>query len=163
MSKKTRWYLEMTRRDELRRPRSSQVVVELVPASAAEFMDLHRRVGLPHRWSSTNWTQDEWSAELQRDDMLRWTGCHGGATIGMAAIVAAPDGDFELDSFGLLPEFVGRRLGAPFLTAVVDSCWRLGARRIWLSTSSWDHPNALRNYIGRGFRLYRTESVPGPT
>ncbi|MFG1916756.1 hypothetical protein [Micromonospora sp. NPDC048898] len=30
-------------------------------------------------------------------------------------------------------------------------------RRVWLHTSSLDHPNALRNYQRRGLTVYRTE------
>ena len=30
-------------------------------------------------------------------------------------------------------------------------------RRVWLHTSSLDHPHARRNYERRGFRAFRTE------
>jgi hypothetical protein len=35
--------------------------------------------------------------------------------------------------------------------------WEAGARRVWLHTASLDHPNALANYLARGFRVYDTE------
>jgi hypothetical protein len=28
---------------------------------------------------------------------------------------------------------------------------------VWLHTSSFDHPQALANYLARGFRVYDTE------
>jgi GNAT superfamily N-acetyltransferase len=73
--------------------------------------------------------------------------------------------------FGLVPEFVGRGFGGALLTFAVELAWDLEAvgapaiRRVWLHTSSRDHPHALRNYEARGFRPYRTEhghrEVPG--
>jgi hypothetical protein len=50
------------------------------------------------------------------------------------------------------------------LTDAVDRAWSLGARRIWLHTCTFDHPQAIPNYIARGFRVFRIEeyAVPNP-
>lgn len=44
------------------------------------------------------------------------------------------------------------------------AAWSLPAeppvRRVWLHTSTADHSHALPNYLGRGFTVFRTESVP---
>lgn len=57
----------------------------------------------------------------------------------------------EIDSFGLLPAFIGRGLGGAFLSAGLRIIWDLPIRRVWLHTSSRDHPIAMRNYLARGF------------
>lgn len=65
--------------------------------------------------------------------------------------------------FGLVPEVVGRGFGAHLLTVGTRLAWGLGplggvrVRRVWLHTSSRDHPHAKPNYQRRGFRLFRTE------
>ena len=39
------------------------------------------------------------------------------------------------------------------ITLVVADAWTLpGTKRVWLHTSTLDHPNALPNYLRRGFR-----------
>ncbi len=62
--------------------------------------------------------------------------------------------------FGLLPEFIGRGLGGPLLTAAVRRAWEIpGARRVWLHTCTEDHPQALANYLSRGFSVFRVEEA----
>jgi len=74
---------------------------------------------------------------------------------------AQPDGNVEITTFGLVPEFVGRGIGGYALTLAVRLAWRLpGARRVWLHTSSKDHPNALPNYRARGFEPFHVEVKP---
>lgn len=65
----------------------------------------------------------------------------------------------EIASFGLLPEFVGKGLGGFALTLGVRQAWALApsVTRVWLHTSSLDHPRALANYHRRGFRTFKTE------
>jgi hypothetical protein len=59
----------------------------------------------------------------------------------------------------VVPEFVGRGLGGAALTLGLRRAWELtpGATRLWLHTSSVDHPSALPNYHRRGLRTFRTE------
>ncbi len=61
-----------------------------------------------------------------------------------------PAGYFELDTaapnetklcyFGLVPEFIGRRLGPYLLQAAIDEAWTRPIERLWLHTSTFDHP-----------------------
>jgi GNAT superfamily N-acetyltransferase len=52
---------------------------------------------------------------------------------------------------------VGRGLGTLLLTRAVEEAWALGTSRVWLHTSTLDHPAALPNYLKRGFKQVRTE------
>jgi GNAT superfamily N-acetyltransferase len=63
--------------------------------------------------------------------------------------------------FGLVPELIGRGLGGALLTRATELAWELAAPggRVWVQTSSHDHPHALRNYERRGFRAFRTEAA----
>ena len=67
--------------------------------------------------------------------------------------------EVEIETFGLLPEFTGKNLGGYALTLTIERAWRLtpSVRRVWLHTSSLDHPHALPNYHRRGFHTYKTE------
>ena len=68
-----------------------------------------------------------------------------------------PDGSIEIAYFGLLREFLGRGLGGHLLTQAVQRAWEAGASRVWVHTSTLDHPAALPNYLKRGFKVYKTE------
>ena len=70
-----------------------------------------------------------------------------------------PGDEAEIVTFGLVPEFVGKGLGGSALTLGVQQAWALApsVNRVWLHTSSLDHPRALPNYHRRGFRTFKTE------
>ena len=80
-----------------------------------------------------------------------------------------PAGFFELDTaapretklcyFGLIPDFIGRRLGPYLLQAAIDRAWSRPIDRFWLHTSTFDHPKALRVYQQAGFVVYARRTV----
>jgi hypothetical protein len=44
------------------------------------------------------------------------------------------------------------------LSSAVRDAWALAPSRVWLHTCTLDHPNALPNYLARGFTPYRKET-----
>lgn len=80
-----------------------------------------------------------------------------------------PAGYFELDTgaaretklcyFGLIPEFIGRRLGPYLLQAAIDQAWTRPLDRFWLHTSTFDHPKALSTYQQAGFVVFARRRV----
>jgi ribosomal protein S18 acetylase RimI-like enzyme len=72
--------------------------------------------------------------------------------------------EVELAYFGLVPEFIGRGLGRWFLEAAVEAGWRGPTKRLWVHTSTFDHPRALGLYQRVGFRVYdrRKARFPDP-
>ncbi len=81
-----------------------------------------------------------------------------GAPAGYFELRREPDSAIEIAYFGLLQEFLGRGLGGHLLTQAVLHAWEAGATRVWVHTSTLDHPAALPNYLKRGFTVYKTES-----
>jgi GNAT superfamily N-acetyltransferase len=84
-------------------------------------------------------------------------------------VSGAPAGFFELDTavsretklcyFGLIPEFIGRRLGPYLLQAAIDRAWSRPIDRFWLTTSTFDHPKALQVYQQSGFVVYARRPI----
>jgi GNAT superfamily N-acetyltransferase len=167
-------WLEMRSPDELRPGRDPPAPVELLAADRSLLPLLrttNRRVGEPHGWTSRPaWSEVQWAEHLARPDVRAWVARVGGEPAGLIELVSRPGDEVELTVFGLVPEFVGRGFGGHLLTLATRLAWetrhRGGAatRRVWLHTASTDHANALPNYLGRGFRVVRTEvrrkSVP---
>jgi GNAT superfamily N-acetyltransferase len=68
------------------------------------------------------------------------------------------DNSVEIAYFGIVAAEFGRGLGKHLLSSAVRDAWALGPKRVWLHTCTLDHPNALPNYLARGFTPYRTET-----
>jgi len=119
------------------------------------------QIGRRHDWPSQSWSELEWRRYLERPNLRHWLGTVGGNAVGLASLDFDPAGHVEIDTFGLLPQFQGRGLGGAFLAAVVHQAWLRDplARRLWLHTSGQDHPHALKNYLARGFVIYRTDDA----
>jgi GNAT superfamily N-acetyltransferase len=147
--------LEMTAADQL----NPAPVVDGLALRATEpgpgIEDLHVRIGTPYRWPSASRTGGEWERWFAEPARRYRLVEYRGEVAGAADFEPQSGGDVEITTFGLLPEFVGKGLGGYALTLVVADAWTLpGARRVWLHTSSLDHPNALPNYLRRGFRSF---------
>jgi N-acetylglutamate synthase-like GNAT family acetyltransferase len=70
----------------------------------------------------------------------------------------ADDDSVEIAYFGIVASEFGRGLGKHLLSSAVRDAWALAPQRVWLHTCTLDHPNALPNYLARGFTPYRKET-----
>lgn len=158
-------YLQMTAPTQLR-PAARVAGLRLVRLEGAgrhisRIRRLHDAIAVPHLWSSLGRTEEEWEGPLTDPNRTHWIAEVGGTDVGWASLAVDSDGSVEIRSFGVVPEMVGQGYGGAFLTALVRRAWQLvdhsDSARVWLHTSSWDHPNALANYVARGFTVDRLE------
>lgn len=71
-------------------------------------------------------------------------------------------GDTEIEYFGLFPGYMGRGLGKHLLSFGIEQAWNDGAQRVIVDTCNLDSPEALPNYLKRGFEVYNVVSKPMP-
>jgi GNAT superfamily N-acetyltransferase len=118
------------------------------------------RIGAAYGWKSASRTEREWTVWFaEHAGRTFWLLSFEGEPTGMVSYELHPGGEAEIATFGLLPEFVGKGLGGFALTLGVQQAWVLApsVNRVWLHTSTLDHPHALPNYHRRGFRTFKTE------
>ena len=159
--------LEMTEVSQLvpARPPPARLELHEVGAAEAELLrSTYVRIGAPHGWvGRTAWSDEQWAEELARPGVRAWVARVESEVAGFVELEAEPSGDVGIVVFGLVPEFVGRGFGGAFLTLATELAWTrtcpggVPARRVWVQTSSRDHPHARRNYERRGFRACRVE------
>jgi ribosomal protein S18 acetylase RimI-like enzyme len=154
----TTWYLEMRSPDELR-PRPcpmAHVRVERADIPSPELSRfLYTAVGGPWFWMGRlGWDYARWLAFVDRPVLETLILYVSGTPAGYVELEAQADDDVEIVHFGLLPGFIGQRLGGYLLSVGVQRAWAMGAARVWLHTCNLDGPVALANYRARGFRVY---------
>jgi ribosomal protein S18 acetylase RimI-like enzyme len=157
-----RTYLEMTSPP---RPadRSSFPVGVRLEREACEpglSRQLYEGVGGRYHWRDRlAWTDEQLRAHLARPGVSTWVLRDAGIPCGFFELATQVDGSVEIAYFGLMPAAIGRGLGRALLTAAIDRAWNRepAPPRIWLHTCTLDHPAALSNYLGRGFRVTHTE------
>jgi GNAT superfamily N-acetyltransferase len=136
------------------------LTLEPVDRGSPLVPDILAWIGAAYSWKSARRTEGEWAVWFaEHPDRTFWLLSFEGEPAGMVTCDLHPGGEAEIATFGLLPEFVGKGLGGFALTLGVQQAWALApsVNRVWLHTSTWDHPRALPNYHRRGFRTFKTE------
>ena len=132
---------------------------------------LYTAVGGDWFWTDRlPWTYDQWLTYLSRPELETWVALFSGTPAGYVELESRPHAQVEIVYFGLLPQFIGHGIGGYLLTFAIERAWQMHASRISVDTCTLDHPNALRNYQLRGFRIYKQEvsyadlpeTAPGP-
>tara|TARA_B110000003_G_C16627214_1_gene525302 strand:- start:1578 stop:2081 length:504 start_codon:yes stop_codon:yes gene_type:complete len=65
----------------------------------------------------------------------------------------------EIAYFGILDEYYGKKLGGYLLSEAIKHSFLKGATRLWVHTCSLDHKNALNNYLSRGMKVFKSETM----
>ena len=169
MSLAERQYLEMMAEGELRpsaRAPGRIVVKRQAVPDPKLGRCLYGAVGRDYQWTDrSEWTDEQWIERLGQPNVEMWVAYEGAAMAGYFELAMDEERNVEVAYFGLLPQFIGRGFGGLLLASATRRAWEMGASRVWLHTSSRDHPNSLANYQARGFRVFKKEVLgqsPGP-
>lgn len=165
-----RTHLELRRPDELRPGRRPAEPIDLVlrsPITPADYLGLYTMVGELWLWRDRLvWSEAELQRYLDSPDVYVWTAHLAGTTAGYFELRQHPDRSVEVMYFGLAPAFIGRGIGGWLLTRAAQEAFALGAPRVVLNTCTLDAPQALPNYLARGFRIISEDQylldVPAP-
>ena len=76
----------------------------------------------------------------------------------MAELDFRVEGLGQLAYFGLIPEYIGRRLGYFFLYHATMIAWSRPISKFLVNTCTLDHPRALPLYQRMGFVPYAREN-----
>ena len=119
--------------------------------------DLYQRVGADYAWiDRLRWSRRRWArwADRVETHLVELDG----ETTGYFELELDSPHSAKIPIFGLLGEFHGRGLGGHALVAALER-GREMRPRVWLTTCTLDGPYALANYLARGMRPFRTETV----
>ena len=157
----SRTHLELRRAADLRPARAPDLPValrRLESIRAAEYRALYTLVGERWLWRDRLvWTDGELDAYLASPTVQVWLLSVAGETAGYFELKRHSTGTAEIMYFGLAPSFMGRGLGGWMLTRAVEEAFALPATRVILNTCTLDAPQALPNYLARGFTIVREE------
>ncbi len=157
----TRTYLEMLSLTELRPARTPghrAAVEPVLRCPPAFYRFLYNTIGADYHWiDRLSWTDADIRSYLgQRNVELRVLYVDG-APAGFYELRRDENDGIEIAYFGLFKEYLGHGLGGYLLTEAVTRAFAQAPARVWLHTSTLDHPAALHNYLERGFRVIREE------
>ena len=59
----------------------------------------------------------------------------------------------------MLEEYHNKKLGSFFLSHGIKEAFKENISRLWLNTTTLDHKNALNNYLARGMKIFKEETI----
>lgn len=141
-------------------PQAKLALMRAEGCTTSFYRYLYNTVGERWLWYvRRGWTDEQLSRWLARAEIELSVLYVGGVPAGYFELERLASGETELCYFGLVPEFIGRGLGSHFLRAAVEAGWRGRTRRLWVHTSTYDHPRALGLYQRAGFEVYRRQQA----
>jgi GNAT superfamily N-acetyltransferase len=156
-------YLEMVERQPARQlpaPLGKLALLRTEPCTVSFYRYLYEAVGTTWVWFERRlWSDATLAAELAKHTTEIFVLHVGGVPAGFFELDAAEARRTKLCYFGLLPEFIGRRLGPFLLNAAIEQAWSRPLERFWVNTCTFDHPRALPLYQRAGFVVYARRKV----
>jgi ribosomal protein S18 acetylase RimI-like enzyme len=149
-------------------PKPANFALSLLHAnrpSVPFYRFLYDTVGGPWLWYERRLMTDRELAEILEDSLVE---------VFVLYVEGAPAGYFELDRretgvvdmayFGLMPDYIGCRLGPFLLGSAIDTAWSYDPEKVTVNTCTLDHPKALSLYQRFGFRPYdqAEKIIPDP-
>jgi ribosomal protein S18 acetylase RimI-like enzyme len=121
----------------------------------------YKNIGKKHKWiDRLVWTDAQWIDYVSNKNVKTYVFKFKNDLAGFFELISHDDKkEVEIAYFGLLEEFQNKKLGSYLLSEAIQKSFNRGIDRVWVHTCSLDHKNALNNYIARGMKIFKTESV----
>ena len=122
----------------------------------------YKNVGNKHRWTDRLiWSENEWIRYVSSGNIETYILKIENDLAGYFELINHLNlKEIEIAYFGLLEEYHNKKLGGYLLSeAIKKSFLKKNIERVWVHTCTLDHKNALKNYMARGMKIYKKETI----
>ena len=121
----------------------------------------YKNIGKKHKWiDRLVWTEEQWIDYVSNKNVKTYIFKFKDDLAGFFELISHGEKkEVEIAYFGLLEEFQNKKLGSYLLSQAILKSFNGSTERVWVQTCSLDHKNALKNYIARGMKIFKTETV----
>ena len=121
----------------------------------------YKNVGRKHKWiDRLVWTETQWIDYVSSEKIETYIFKHKDDLVGFFELISHIEKqEVEIAYFGLLEEFQNKKLGSYLLSQAIQKSFKENTNRVWVHTCSLDHKNALNNYIARGMKIFKSETI----
>ena len=165
MNKKIeRNYLEISSLSDLNdsNPLSKDYSIKLVqPIDFQLNKFFYKNVGKKHNWiDRLIWTEKQWIEYTANEKVKTFILKNNNDLAGYFELIIHKDkNEVEIAYLGLLEEYQNKKLGSYLLSSAIKNSFLEKPNRVWAHTCSLDHENALYNYLSRGMKIFKKETI----
>ena len=159
-----RFYLHLISRNDLIpsncKEKNLEVILEKEPT--VDFCKfLYKEVGRDFFWRDRlKWSNQDWLDYTSNDFFKLYILKQKNELAGYYELLYDPKiPSMEISYFGIFKEFFGKGIGGYLLTEAILTSFNQQINKVWVHTCTLDHPNALKNYLARGMKVFKTEKI----
>tara|TARA_B110000046_G_scaffold55232_1_gene61701 strand:+ start:1065 stop:1568 length:504 start_codon:yes stop_codon:yes gene_type:complete len=157
-------YLEITRNEILKKVKKPSENYSVELASPKDFQlnkFFYKNIGKNCQWiDRLIWTDLNWSDYVSNKKLSTYILKDKDEIAGYFEQLFIIDSkETEIVYFGILDEYFGKKLGGYLLSEAIERSFAMGSSRVWVHTCSLDHKNALANYLSRGMKIFKSETL----
>ena len=165
MNKKVeRNYLEITSLKDFRDTfyNSDEYNIQIVnPVDFQLNKFFYKNIGKNHNWvDRLVWSEKQWIDYVSNPKVQTYILKAKGDLAGYFELISHFElKEVEIAYLGLLKDYQNKKLGSYILSAAIKNSFSNKPNRVWVHTCSLDHKNALNNYISRGMKIFKKETI----
>jgi ribosomal protein S18 acetylase RimI-like enzyme len=157
-----RKYLEIVSLEhfrEVKKPSENYLLQLVDPKDFQLNKFFYKNIGKKYKWvDRLVWTDENWINYISDNKLSTYVLKDNKEIVGYFELIFHQDKrEYEIAYFGILEEYFGKKLGGYLLSEAIKKTFALGSVRTWVHTCSLDHENALKNYLARGMKIFKSE------
>ena len=121
----------------------------------------YKNIGKKHKWTDRLvWSEADWMKYSSDQKVETFILKVKNDLAGYFELIFHPDlQEIEIAYLGLLEEYHKKKLGGFLLSSAIKRSFKKDIKRVWVHTCTLDHKNALKNYLARGMKIYKKETI----
>ena len=121
----------------------------------------YKSIGKKHQWvDRLTWSEEKWINYVSSEKVKTYVFKFNDDLVGFFELIFHSENEeTEIAYFGILEEYQNKKLGSYLLSEAIKKSFEGHIKRVWVHTCSLDHKNALNNYISRGMKIFKTETL----
>ena len=121
----------------------------------------YKNIGNKHKWvDRLIWTEQQWIDYVSNENVKTYVLKCKDDLVGFFELIHHKEKkEVEIAYLGILIDYHNKKLGSYLLSEAIKVSFKNIINRVWVHTCTWDHKNALKNYIARGMKIFKTEIV----
>ena len=165
MNKKVeRNYLEINSVEDLNEPKlnNEEIFIDLLePVDFQLNKFFYKNIGKDHNWvDRLIWTDKQWINYVSDKKVKTYILKYKNDLAGYFELILNKEiNEVEIAYLGLLKEYHNKKFGSYLLSSAIKNSFLEKPKRVWVHTCSLDHKNALHNYLSRGMKIFKKETI----
>ena len=159
-----RSFLEINTIENLKQSKSPGPNFKIIQVDPPDFQlnkFFYKQIGKNCRWiDRLSWNEKKWIEYLTNKNVRTYILKNKEELIGyFEQIFLDEDHSCEIAYLGILEEYFEKKYGGYLLSEAIKKSFINNTKRVWVHTCSLDHKNALKNYLARGMKIFKSESI----